>query len=132
MARWVLEKNFRFEASHQLPYHDGQCARLHGHSWLGTVFIQGNCLEPDGPKQGMVLDYGDVKAILEPIVAQLDHHHLNDLFPNPTSENVARWIFDRIFDRIPPEGSGKVSGQVIFLAGVRIEETCTARVTYNR
>lgn len=51
-----LEKTFRFEASHQLPKHDGKCARLHGHSWVGRVVIEGPDLIGDGAKAGMLQD----------------------------------------------------------------------------
>jgi 6-pyruvoyltetrahydropterin/6-carboxytetrahydropterin synthase len=42
--QWLLAKEFRFEAAHQLPYHDGKCARLHGHSWHGVVYVAGDTL----------------------------------------------------------------------------------------
>lgn len=128
---WQLQKDFRFESAHKLPNHDGKCARLHGHSWLGTVFLEGNALEPDGPKAGMVLDYGDVKAALEPIVERLDHNYLNEILDNPTSEEIARWVFHQLRDALDGEGSGRVSGQRIRVIAVRIEETCTARCTFH-
>jgi 6-pyruvoyltetrahydropterin/6-carboxytetrahydropterin synthase len=117
-----LTKTFRFEASHQLPAHDGKCARLHGHSWLGSVVVQGSSLHTDGPKAGMVIDYGDLKAALEPLVASsLDHWHLNDStgLKNPTSEELARWVFDRLKAMLPS------------LVAVVIEETCTSRCEYR-
>jgi 6-pyruvoyltetrahydropterin/6-carboxytetrahydropterin synthase len=120
---WELEKEFSFEASHQLPHHDGKCARLHGHSWKGRILVASDRLHHAGPKQGMVMDYADiggpVKALVE---AKLDHYHLNDStgLENPTSEELARWIYDQLISSIPT------------MHAVVIEETCTSRCTYQR
>lgn len=119
---WTLEKEFRFEASHQLPHHDGKCARLHGHSWRGRIAVSGDRLATSGPKAGMLVDYGDLSAALEPIVRDyLDHWHLNDStgLENPTSEDLARWVFDRLRSALP------------LLTAVAIEETCTSRCEYR-
>lgn len=119
---WKLTKQFRFEASHQLPHHDGKCARLHGHSWIGYVECQGDALAPDGPKQGMLIDYGDISAAIKPLVDEvLDHYHLNEStgLSSPTSEELARWIFQRVKVSLP------------FLSAVIIEETCTSRCEYR-
>lgn len=116
-----LQKDFRFEAAHFLPNHDGKCARLHGHSWKGTAVLEGDTLIEDGPKQGMLLDYSSVKAALEPLVEEhLDHFYLNDTVdPYPTSERVARWVFEKLKPSLPQ------------LVAVIIEETCTARCEYR-
>lgn len=120
-----LEKEFRFEASHQLPCHDGKCARLHGHSWRGRIVCEGPNLLTDGPKTGMLMDYSDMKKALEPYIEEfLDHHHLNEtLWPfkihTPTSEEIARWLFNQLRPVLP------------LLVAVRIEETCTSACTYS-
>lgn len=117
-----LEKEFRFEASHQLPGHDGKCRRLHGHSWRGRIILEGKTLQPSGPKKGMLLDYADVKAALEPLLNDfLDHFHLNDStgLENPTSENIAKWVYYRLADKLP------------LLKAVEIQETCTCSCTYT-
>ena len=119
-AFWILEKDFRFEASHQLPNHEGKCRRLHGHSWKMTVKVAGQ-LQTEGSQQGMVTDYGVLSAIVKPLIDEkLDHWHLNDTtkLENPTSEELARWIFQRLKGAIPN------------LIAVQVEETCTARCTY--
>ncbi|NES89229.1 6-carboxytetrahydropterin synthase, partial [Okeania sp. SIO2B9] len=73
---WIIGKEFRFEASHQLPNHDGKCARLHGHSWRGVIYVSGNELVNSGGKQGMIMDYGDIKKHLKPLLDDyLDHYH---------------------------------------------------------
>lgn len=119
---WTLEKEFRFEASHVLPYHGGKCARLHGHSWRGRLVCQGAELHDSGPRTGMFLDYGELSAAIKPLLDQfLDHYHLNDSLSleSPTSEEVARWIFKRIKPQLPQ------------LVAVILDETCTSRCTYT-
>lgn len=72
-----LKKTFTFEASHQLPNHDGKCARLHGHSWVLDVWCIAPVNEEAGhPKEGIGIDYYDIKEIVNPIIEKLDHHHL--------------------------------------------------------
>jgi 6-pyruvoyltetrahydropterin/6-carboxytetrahydropterin synthase len=120
-----LEKKFRFEASHQLPQHDGKCRRLHGHSWVGTLILEGDDtdLVVGGPKSGMLVDFGDVSRLLSDVLDRyLDHHHLNDTtrLENPTSELLAWWIYQRMKPRLP------------LLRCVRIEETCTSAAEYRQ
>lgn len=119
---WILEKEFRFEASHVLPHHDGKCSRLHGHSWKGRLICEGGELVQEGPRQGMLLDYSDMTKAIRPLVEEyLDHYHLNESLglENPTSEEVARWIYDQ------------VKPMLSSLVAVVIEETCTSRCTYR-
>lgn len=122
---YTLTKTFRFEASHQLPDHDGKCARLHGHSWVGHIIVSGGSLYREGPKRGMLVDYGDISAAVKPLVEDhLDHWHLNDSVPDahpPTSEHLARWLFKQL--KKTPIGD--------VLRAVIIEETCTARCEYH-
>lgn len=117
-----LEKEFRFEASHQLMKHDGKCARLHGHSFKGALIVEGAHLAEAGAKQNMLVDYGRLSSVIKPIVDDyLDHHHLNLTLKTemPTSEFIARWIYD------------KVKPEISQLVAVRIEETCTSRCEYH-
>lgn len=67
-----LCKEFRFEASHILPNHPGKCSNLHGHSWVLSVSIRG----PLDAATGMVADFADLKAAVQPLVDELDHAHL--------------------------------------------------------
>lgn len=120
---WILSKDFTFEASHQLPHHDGKCARLHGHSWRGTVYVEGDKLVESGSKQDMVMDFKEIKDYLNPLIeGYLDHHHLNSTtqLENPTSERVAQWVYERLED-------GGLKG----LIAVCIQETCTSRCFYT-
>jgi 6-pyruvoyltetrahydropterin/6-carboxytetrahydropterin synthase len=119
---WTISKRFRFEAAHRLPHHDGKCQRLHGHSWQGEIVLRGDSLNTTGPKKGMVVDFNTIKEVMRPLLEHhLDHHHLNETLgmENPTSEEIARWIFVRLRGALPG------------LVAVVIEETCTSRAEYR-
>ena len=114
-----IYKDFSIEAAHRLPnVPDGhKCARLHGHSFQVRISVEG----PLGEESGWVMDFGDIKAAFAPIYAQLDHHYLNDIegLENPTSENLAMWIWQQLKPELPQ------------LASVRIKETCTSGCIYR-
>jgi len=114
-----LSKTFSFEAAHWLPcFPDGhKCRRLHGHSFRVEVVVAG--VVP--PEAGYLIDYGEIRAATAPIEAELDHRCLNDLpgLENPTSEIIARWIWDRLKPALP------------MLDAVIVEETCTSRCEYR-
>lgn len=119
---WTLKKKFRFEASHVLPFHGGKCARLHGHSWHGTVVCTSDTIQETGPSRGMVADFSEIGAVVDELVrTRLDHYHLNESIPleNPTCEEIARWIYSELRPRIP------------LLSAVIIEETCTSSCEYR-
>lgn len=119
---WTLEKDFHFEAAHRLPHHEGKCARLHGHSFRGKLICRGKLLKEEGSEAGMLLDYSRMKeAIADLLRDYLDHHDLNETtgLENPTSEMLAKWIFDKVKTRLPE------------LVAVEVQETCTARCTYE-
>jgi len=89
-----VTRRFTFEASHQLPWHPGKCARLHGHSYVLDVTVEGP-LNADG----VVIDFGDIKAaVTKHVLDKYDHHHLNDFLPNPTAELIAADIANRLLD----------------------------------
>jgi 6-pyruvoyltetrahydropterin/6-carboxytetrahydropterin synthase len=120
----TLEKEFRFEASHQLIHHDGKCSRLHGHSWVGQVVLcyDEQELPKTGAKQGMAQDYYDISQALKPLVEDyLDHRHLNDTVDEaaPTSERVAMFCYHKLKPSLPN------------LIAVVIEETCSSRCEYQ-
>jgi len=122
----IIKKRFIFEAAHRLPNHDGPCQRLHGHSWVMWVSVEplsrdrGEGLNINGPKAGMLMDYGDMKAIVNPIVGKyLDHHYLNETVGgNPTSEYLCIWMGEKLLGADWPVGVG--------VSEVEIEETCTS------
>jgi 6-pyruvoyltetrahydropterin/6-carboxytetrahydropterin synthase len=129
MNVYSITKEFRFEAAHVLPSHSGKCGRLHGHSWKAAVTLKGYFLQHAGSSVGMLADFADVKAIVQPIVdGALDHHLLNETtgLKDPTSENLARWLFEAIDQRITADYPALVG----YLESVRIDETCTSSCTY--
>lgn len=89
-----ITKKFTFEAAHSLPFHDGKCKNLHGHSYRLEVTVAGPIIE-SGPKQGMVMDFADItKVVDENIIKKWDHQFLNDLLIFPTTaENLAQECF---------------------------------------
>ncbi len=112
-------KLFTIEAAHRLPNLpvDHKCYRLHGHSFSVEVRVAG----PLDPKFGWVQDFADIGRAFQPLFEQLDHHYLNEVpgLENPTSENLARWIWARL----KPGLSG--------LSQVIVRETCTAGCVYR-
>lgn len=94
-------KEFVFEAAHFLPLvpEGHQCARLHGHSYRVEVHVSG----PVDPKTGWVIDFGEISDAFRPIRDELDHRLLNDVdgLDNPTSEQVATWIWGRLAAHLP-------------------------------
>jgi 6-pyruvoyltetrahydropterin/6-carboxytetrahydropterin synthase len=113
-----LVKEFRFESAHRLPNVPAghKCARLHGHSFVCDVTVRG---EVD-PQTGWFIDYGDIADAFEPLRLRLDHYYLNEIdgLENATSENLARWIWERLEGRLPG------------LHRITIRETCTTRCDY--
>jgi 6-pyruvoyltetrahydropterin/6-carboxytetrahydropterin synthase len=87
--RTRVTRSFRFEASHQLPWHAGKCRHLHGHGYRLDVTVEG----PVG-EHGIVVDFADVRDVVErEVVARYDHRHLNDLLENPTAELLAHEVW---------------------------------------
>lgn len=114
-----LVKSFDFEAAHWLPcFPEGhKCRRMHGHSFRVDVIVEGEVPE----EKGYLVDYADIKRAIEPVRARLDHYVLNEVegLENPTSEMIARWVFDRLEPALP------------ILAEVVVHETCTSRCHYR-
>lgn len=114
-----LVKEFRFEAAHRLPHvpPGHKCARLHGHSFKIEIAIAGEV----NPKTGWLVDYAELDAVWAPLYERLDHHYLNEVegLENPTSEVLARWLWDRMKPKLPQ------------LVQVTLYETCDARCEYT-
>ena len=89
-----------FDAAHQLRGYEGPCEKLHGHSWKVQVFLNADKVD----KLGMVCDFKQIKKILARAIGKFDHENLNDLPEfkkiNPTCENVAKVIYDKIKGKI--------------------------------
>ena len=112
-------KTFNLECAHRLPNvpPGHKCARVHGHSFRVDLHVRG----PVDARLGWVMDFADVKAAFAPLYEQLDHQYLNEVagLDNPTSENLARWIWDRLRPALP------------WLARVVVHETCTSGCSYQ-
>jgi 6-pyruvoyltetrahydropterin/6-carboxytetrahydropterin synthase len=94
-------REFRFEAAHRLPDAPPghKCRRLHGHSYRLLVYVDG----PINPDTGWVIDFAEIRSIVDPVIDQLDHHYLNEIegLSKPTAEVITRWIWDRIKPGLP-------------------------------
>jgi 6-pyruvoyltetrahydropterin/6-carboxytetrahydropterin synthase len=128
-----LRKTFRFEASHILPKHKGKCSRLHGHSWVLHVFVEGVVNE----ETGFVMDYAEISEVVKPLIEALDHRHLG-AFPQdtlllwkpegpdisypddiyPSSENLLIWIGSKLYN--------------LQWSKLALEETCTSYCELTR
>jgi 6-pyruvoyltetrahydropterin/6-carboxytetrahydropterin synthase len=112
-------KIFTLEAAHRLPNvpEGHKCARLHGHSFRVELHLSGDV----DPHSGWVMDFAEVKRLFKPTYDRLDHHYLNEIpgLENPTSENLARWIFQEMRPLLP------------LLSAVVVHETCTAGSKYT-
>ncbi len=86
-----------FSAAHHLPQYNGPCHNLHGHTWK-TVFVM------EGPvrEDGMVCDFKVIKKLLDSHLP--DHQLLNDFLENPTAENLAQYLFDKIAPALAEKG----------------------------
>lgn len=114
-----IYKTFSVEAAHWLPNvpEGHKCRRMHGHSFHIDIWLQGEVDE----KIGWLMDFADLKRTFAPLFEQLDHNCLNDVpgLENPTSENLARWIWRRLRPALP------------MLSKVVIRETCTSGCVYT-
>ena len=88
----TVTKIFHFEAAHSLPDYKGACHNLHGHSYKLEVTVGGR-VQASGEKKGMIIDFKDLKSIVYKfILNKLDHTNLNEMFDNPTAEDMVRYI----------------------------------------
>lgn len=116
-----IKKSFKFEAGHQLMHHDGKCSEPHGHSYTLTIIIRGETLIKEGPKKNMITDFTDISTLVTPLImSHLDHKWLNETLDtdSPTTEFIARWIYEKLKSEIP------------HLYAVSVSETTSSKVTY--
>jgi len=99
---WRLTVTDHFSSAHQLRHYQGKCETLHGHNFTVQVQVQGRTLDP---KLGIVMDFQILKAMVKDVLAGLDHCNLNEMPEfvniNPSSEHLARHIFERLAARMP-------------------------------
>ncbi|MEN8262080.1 MAG: 6-carboxytetrahydropterin synthase QueD [Nitrospirota bacterium] len=112
----------QFAAAHQLREYKGKCEALHGHNWRIQVTVSSDKLDD----LGMVIDFHELKDMTNETIASLDHSFLNEVFPfteiNPSSENMAKWIFESI--------KKKIGNKAISLSSVTVWENETASATF--
>jgi len=112
----------QFASAHQLRGYKGSCEKLHGHNWKVQIFVLAERLN----EIDIAIDFHDLKKLAEEIIMPLDHGFLNDIFPftekNPSSENIAKWIFDSLRKKLDNEN--------ISLSAVTVWESETASATY--
>jgi 6-pyruvoyltetrahydropterin/6-carboxytetrahydropterin synthase len=112
-------KEYTFEAAHRLPNVPAghKCARLHGHSFHLAVHVKGPVCEP----LGWVIDFADITSVVQPLIARLDHYYLNEIpgLENPTSENIAKWIWRQLKPSLPT------------LSKILVKETCNCGCIYE-
>ena len=120
---YELDITREFSAAHMLKGYDGLCSNLHGHNWTVQVFIRADRLDDIG----IAADFTVIKRVLTEILAQFDHKYLNELPEfqgiNPTSENIARIIFEKLAPAVAKPG--------IKLDRVRVCESPTSGATYR-
>jgi 6-pyruvoyltetrahydropterin/6-carboxytetrahydropterin synthase len=114
-----IYKTFTIEAAHRLPNLPDQhkCSRLHGHSFAIEVHLNGD----SDNTNGWVMDFADISKIFRPVFERLDHHYLNEIpgLENPTSENLAKWVWHKLESDLP------------LLHSIVVRETCTSGCIYK-
>jgi 6-pyruvoyltetrahydropterin/6-carboxytetrahydropterin synthase len=119
---YTLMVETKFAAAHQLRGYKGKCENLHGHSWKVRICVCSESLN----NIGLAVDFTDLKRIANEIVEPLDHTCLNNIPPfteiNPSSENIAKWIFDSLGEKTAPYQVGVKS--------VTVWESDSASATY--
>ncbi len=121
---YELTVDSHFDAAHCLEGYTGECSRIHGHTWSVSVTIA----EKKLGELGLGIDFRDIAAVLDEIVGRFDHKNLNDLDVfsdvNPTAENIARFLFGLLSEKINNETASVIS--------VTVGESYRSRVTYRK
>lgn len=124
MNLYEIEVRSAFEAAHYINGYAGKCARLHGHNWEVVAVVHGTELD----KLGMLIDFKILKAELKKVLNEFDHRFLNELDAfaeeNPTAENLARKIFERLT-------ASEIFSDSTKLYAVRVHESPSSCVTYH-
>ncbi len=119
---YELMVELTFSAAHQLRGYCGECENLHGHNWRVQIYVTSEKLN----EIGIAMDFHEIKEYAREVLSSLDHKFLNDVFPfteiNPSSENLARWIYDSLKKRINKDN--------VRLSAVTVWESDTASATY--
>jgi 6-pyruvoyltetrahydropterin/6-carboxytetrahydropterin synthase len=118
----MIERNF--SSAHQLRGYKGKCENLHGHNYKIEIYARGSELD----NIGLLVDFGELKDAADEVVQYLDHRNINELSPfdeelNPSAENLARYILERVASRVGDER--------VQVYKVRCFETPTSVATYQ-
>ena len=112
----------QFSSAHQLRGYKGKCENLHGHNWRVQVTVSSDKLDDIG----IVIDFHELKEITSEVISSLDHSFLNEVFPfteiNPSSENIAKWIYESIKKKLDQDQCN--------ISSVTVWENETASATY--
>lgn len=119
---YTVKVKSHFSSAHNLRGYKGKCEDLHGHNWEVEITACSDGLD----EMGMVIDFTDLRKVLNDIISELDHKYLNDIEGfnkdvNPTSENIARYIFEEISAKSPD----------LRLKEVTVWETDSSSATYS-
>jgi queuosine biosynthesis protein QueD len=115
----ILIKEFEFDAAHNLINYHGKCERLHGHTYKLVVKLKGTRDYED-----MVYDFVDLKNLVKKeILEDFDHHYINDFIKQPTAENIAVYIWDKLEPKVKTDNSR--------LYEIEVWETKTSGIVYN-
>ena len=103
---YTISVQAHYDAAHLLRDHEGKCARMHGHRYVVEVALQAK----EVGSKGMAYDFGDLKGHLRELAKRFDHQNLNEIPPfdeiESTAENQARFFFEEMKSRLPPELAG--------------------------
>jgi 6-pyruvoyltetrahydropterin/6-carboxytetrahydropterin synthase len=112
---FLVTKEFVFDAAHFLPFYEGKCENLHGHTYKMQVSVKAK-----KQADGMAFDFVALKKIVqEEIISKWDHQLINDHIENPSAENMAEFVFEKLKKRAIP------------IFEVKIWETPTSFVSYR-
>ena len=111
-----------FSAAHSLRDYEGECAKVHGHNWRVRVTVGAE----EAGDNGIAIDFRDLKRLTNEVLARLDHTYINEVEPfvtiNPTSENIARWLYEEL--------DPKLSSFSVRLVRVDVQENESSCVSF--
>ncbi len=119
-----VSKEIMISATHRVREHQGGCENIHGHNWKIIVYVGAQELN----NMGMVIDFKDLKHVMKRVIMPMDHNDINTYPPfdklNPTSENMAKFIFDEISKELNDERKQ--------VSKVEVYETDSSKAVYSK
>jgi len=115
----LVSRRFHFDAAHNLIRYHGKCERLHGHRYHLEVTVKGK-----RDAEGMVMDFTVLKnEVKSHVLDMLDHSYINEIIEQPTAENIAVWIWERL--------NPALSSETVSLHEIKVFETNSSYVSYH-